>query len=92
MCMCRGLLTTGLGRMGFGAKRAAPQPYDYRNIIIFVVGGVSMGELRALSEQLQQAPPALSALSGGFNDKPRFWVGGTTLVGPADVCRGVFGW
>lgn len=81
--MCRGLLTTGLGRIGLGAKKAPPQPHDYRTVFIFVVGGVSMADLRSMGEMLQ---------AGGQAGGVRFVLGGTGLVGPGDVCRHALGW
>ncbi|KAK9807126.1 hypothetical protein WJX73_008190 [Symbiochloris irregularis] len=50
----RGLLTTGLGRIGFGAKRAPPQPHDYRNILIFVDGVAMLANTHLLVKSFKE--------------------------------------
>ena len=94
--LCRGLLKSGLGRFGIGGRKAAPQPHDYRSIIIFVVGGVCIADLRAMAEELQAARAGTHQLGGGGDALasvgPSFLLGGTALIGPQDVCRHVLGW
>lgn len=84
--LCRALLTSGLGRFGIGAKKA-PQPHNYSTVIIFVVGGISMAELRSMADHMADA-----GFDAGQPQRPRFMLGGTALVSPQDICQQVFGW
>eukprot|EP00798_Chlamydomonas_sp_ICE-L_P013375 gene13375-19220_t len=104
----KGLLTAGLGR--FGAMGAAAstllmahqskrKPWDSDIIVLFVVGGVSVSEIREVRQEMEEhvasAVAAAAALAGegegagrsSIGALPHVIVGGTALVGPQDVCR-----
>jgi len=57
-------------------------PSDYDAVVVFVVGGISSAEVRELRQELEQHRYG--------RVRPALVVGGTALVGPADVVRHVF--
>jgi hypothetical protein len=83
--VCRGLLKSGLGRFGLVQKQ--PQPGDYATIIVFVVGGVSVADMRHVRHVVGEAASRQSdrTLSSVL-------LGGTTLISPQDVVSGLFRW
>ena len=78
----RGLLQSGLGRFGLLAQKQ-PQPGDYSTAVIFVVGGISLADLR-------EARQAIDGSSGSNGSKTRVIMGGTTLLVPADLASSLF--
>ena len=75
---CRNLLNTGLGRFGLG-KQQKPQPSDHATVILFMIGGVCMADLRAVNS------PAVAEAS-----KTHFITGGTTLLAPLYTLNHLF--
>eukprot|EP01024_Parvocaulis_polyphysoides_P045113 TRINITY_DN4201_c0_g1_i5.p2 TRINITY_DN4201_c0_g1~~TRINITY_DN4201_c0_g1_i5.p2 ORF type:complete len:121 (+),score=14.88 TRINITY_DN4201_c0_g1_i5:46-363(+) len=71
-------LQSGLGRLGFGGAIGGvvqqSQFQDIKTVIIFVVGGVCMRELRETLQILQD-----------FDDSKQVIVGGTSLVEDVQV-------
>lgn len=57
-----GLLKTGLGR--FGIQKAQPKPSDHDVVMIFVVGGASVGEIH----HVMQAASAVQQMSGSRSE------------------------
>jgi hypothetical protein len=76
--MCRGLLKSGLGRFGLVQKQ--PQPGDHSTVIIFVVGGMSVADLREVRHVVEEK---VSGLAGKASIN--VLVGGTALVAPQDI-------
>lgn len=76
--MCRGLLKSGLGRFGLVQKQ--PQPGDHSTVIIFVVGGMSVADLREVRHVVEKK---VSGLAGKASIN--VLVGGTALVSPQDI-------
>ncbi|DBA79608.1 TPA: hypothetical protein ACH3X1_008295 [Trebouxia sp. C0004] len=71
----RGLLKSGLGRFGLQKQ---PHPADHSVVILFVVGGVSMLELREVHLEIISQQ--------GLGDKlPQILAGGTVLLRPRDL-------
>ncbi len=81
-CACRGLLKSGLGRFGLVQKQ--PQPGDHSTVIIFVVGGISVADLRevrhVVAEKITGQPGRASV---------KVLVGGTALMSPHDIVDGL---
>ncbi len=95
-----GLLSSGLGRLGFGAAKA--RPADHPLVILFVIGGISIDEVRkvrlAVREQeilvcqsgdacmvaLGQVRHTISSFPGA-DGAPKVIVGGPSLLTPEDV-------
>ncbi|EIE22710.1 hypothetical protein COCSUDRAFT_42345 [Coccomyxa subellipsoidea C-169] len=77
-----GLLKSGLGRFGLVQKQ--PQPGDHSTVIIFVVGGISVADLRevrhVVAEKVTGQPGRASV---------KVLVGGTALMSPHDVVDGL---
>ena len=71
----RGLLKSGLGRFGLQKQ---PHPSDHSVVMIFVVGGVSMLELREVHQEVD----SLLSLGGKC---PQILTGGTVLLRPRDL-------
>jgi hypothetical protein len=81
--MRRGLLQSGLGRFGL-VNMKQPQPGDYATVLVFVVGGVSLADLR-------EARQTIDDTNGGEGGRStRILVGGTTLLAPADFVNILF--
>ena len=80
-----GLLKTGvggaLGRLGFKTA-AAPRPSDAALVVVFVIGGVSPGEIADV-----RAAAAGLGVVGGETKVEDILVGGTGLLGEFDVLR-----
>lgn len=73
--VCRNMINTGLGR--FGLKQKHAMPFDHETVIIFFLGGICMGDIRAMHEALDLLP------ENGIN----FMCGGSALVSPNDLLR-----
>ncbi|GMH33716.1 hypothetical protein BSKO_01550 [Bryopsis sp. KO-2023] len=73
-----GLLKMGLGRLGFQNKA---KPGDHPVVILFVVGGISMMEVREVLAEIEDQSPW----------KPQVLLGGTCLLSDRDVARRVWG-
>lgn len=76
-----GLLTKGLGRLGFGGISAPVRRVridDYSTVLLFVVGGISSAEVRNVRQELEQHV---------YGHKPRVLVGGTSLLSPGEASR-----
>lgn len=71
----RGLFKSGLGRFGLQKQ---PHPADNPVIILFVVGGVSMQELREVHTEINSQ----QGLGGKL---PQILAGGTVLLRPRDL-------
>ncbi|KAL3161558.1 hypothetical protein ABBQ32_010425 [Trebouxia sp. C0010 RCD-2024] len=71
----RSLLKSGLGRFGLQKQ---PHPADNAVVILFVVGGISMLELR----EVQQAVDNQTSQGGKL---PQLLTGGTVLLRPSDL-------
>lgn len=67
------MINTGLGR--FGLKQKQPMPFDHDRLIIFVVGGVSLAEMREMS----------SIVSSAGDNSFTFYCGGSCLLSPGDI-------
>ena len=85
MASLGGLLKTGvggaLGRLGFKTA-AAPRPSDAALVVVFVIGGVSPGEIADV-----RAAAAGLGVVGGETKVEDILVGGTGLLGEFDVLR-----
>lgn len=76
-----GLLTKGLGRLGFGGITAPVRRVridDYSTVLLFVIGGLSPAEVRHVQSELEQHV---------YGHKPRVLLGGTTLLSPGEAAR-----
>jgi hypothetical protein len=49
----KGLLKKGFSKFGFHSK---PRPTDNKNLIVFVIGGITWSEVKELKEVFQQSP------------------------------------
>ena len=83
-CGCRGLLKSSLGRFGLGSRKPTAQLEAYDSVWVYVVGGISLPDMRAVALQLQEA-----AAQG--RPAPDIVLGGTALLTPDDVCLHLFG-
>lgn len=54
-----GLLMSGLGRFGLRFE-APPQPHEHALVIIFVVGGITMREIRDVQVRVPGSLPVLA--------------------------------
>lgn len=80
MCARSGLLKSGLGRLGIGQSAALPAQHS--KIIIFVLGGISMADVRAVRQEVLK-----HASSGGSPEpkrSPSVYVGGMHLLTAQD--------
>ena len=73
--MRQGLLQSGLGRFGLLAQKQ-PQPADYGTVLIFVIGGISLAELREARQAID------GSSSNGSSRTARIIMGGTNATGP----------
>ena len=89
-----GMISQGLGSWGFGSASPSaptvPHPSDHRDLVIFVVGGISSLEVQQLQEQLELLAGA--ALPGDLEDDDneqkilmRVYIGSTDIIGTEDV-------
>jgi len=58
-------------------------------VILFVVGGIGLGELRAAREAVSER--AAAAAARGQRPPPHVLLGGTALLAPADVVTHLLG-
>lgn len=66
-----GLLLSGLGRFGLRFE-APPQPWEHSLVIVFVVGGISMREIRELQVRLPKSvSPAVNGEPSLFEETGR---------------------
>ena len=85
----------GGGGSGSGASGGTrPHPgLQASTVLLFVVGGVSLEEARAVRAEVEAAMaaggPGAGAGAGAGADKqlPRLLLGGTSLLSPREVCR-----
>lgn len=68
----------GLGRLGF---QTAPKPGDHRTVILFVVGGLSLFEIREIMNRIDRRQ----------EHGTTYLLGGTVVLTPPDVVENVFG-
>ena len=73
----RGLLKSGLGRIGL-LQPKQPHPSDHKTVIVFVLGGICMAELRSI----QQAVSNMQAVDASVT---QVLAGGTALTRSLDV-------
>jgi hypothetical protein len=85
-----GLLTKGLGglgRLGLGSIAAAaaaaqtsrrPRISEYPAVLLFVVGGISTADVRAVRQELEQHV---------YGHKPLVLLAGSSLLSPLDASR-----
>ncbi len=71
----RGLFKSGLGRFGLQKQ---PHPADHSVVMLFVVGGVSVLEVR----EVRQEVDSQQSLGGKF---AQILIGGTVLLRPRDL-------
>ena len=76
---CRGLLKSSLGRFGLGPRKPKVQLEAYDSVWVYVVGGISLADMRAVAAQVQEA-------SAQGRPVPDIALGGTALLSPDDVC------
>ena len=82
----------GGGGSGSGASGGArPHPgLQASTVLLFVVGGVSLEEARAVRAEVEAAMAAAGAGAGVAplqQQLPRLLLGGTALLSPREVCR-----
>lgn len=75
----RGLLKSGLGRIGL-LQPKQPHPSDHRRVIVFVLGGICMAELRSVQQAISNMQPVDGSVM-------QVLAGGTALTAPLDVYR-----
>ena len=77
--MCSGILKSGLGRLGIGQTPALPGTHSV--IVLFVVGGISMSELRAVKQAAQTlGGSGTQSMTTAQRQSPRIVVSGTVLL------------
>ena len=87
-----GLLKSGIGgaigRFGFKSV-AKPKPSDHGLVIVFVVGGVTPGELKEVTAAAAEVIAAAEEGTGGGGGGKveNIIVGGTGLLGERDVLQ-----
>ena len=79
----RGLIKSGLGhfRLKFEEQQ---RPSDHPMVIIFVIGGISMAEVREVRAAVRERQ-----VTGA---KTRVMLGGTALLSPSEVQEQMFCW
>ena len=78
-CDCSGILKSGLGRLGIGQMPALPGTHSI--IILFVVGGISMGELRAVKQAAQSCGSSrVQTIATAQRQSPTLFFGSTLLL------------
>lgn len=85
-CGGRGMLQSGLGRLGLGTRKAAAHLEQYDAVLVYVVGGISMADMRAFTAGCQ----AQEATDQG-RPAPEVLLGGTALLSPDDVVQHLLG-
>ena len=73
---CSGLLQSGLGRLGIG--QSMPLPGQHSTIIFFMLGGISMAEVRAVRQEVLKH--ASNSVPLKAKRLPSVYVGGTHLL------------
>lgn len=68
----KGLLNMGLGRLGLPAS-TRPRLANYDVVLVFVVGGISLSEVRQVKQRLEDHL---------MRPRPHIIVGGTSLLTP----------
>jgi hypothetical protein len=85
-----GLLKSGIGgaigRFGFKAV-GKPKPSDHSLVIIFVVGGITPGELKEVTAAAAEVATAADEGRGGGGKTRDIIVGGTGLLADHDILR-----
>ena len=85
-----GLLKSGIGgaigRFGFKTM-AKPKPSDHPVVIVFVVGGVTPGEMKEVAAAAAEVAAAVDEGEGGAGKVREIIVGGTGLLSDHDVLR-----
>lgn len=76
MHACSGLLQSGLGRLGIG--QSMPIPGQHSTIIFFMLGGISMADVRAVRQEVLKH--ASRGVSLKTKRSPSVYVGGTHLL------------
>lgn len=71
----RGLLKGGFGRLGLQKQ---PHPADNPVVLLFIVGGISMAEMREVSQEISTQQTA-------GTKQLQLLIGGTALLRPADL-------
>jgi len=66
---------------GAAGSRGRPRVSDYSSVLLFVVGGISPAEVRAVRQELEQHM---------FGHQPAVLLGGTALLSPVDAVRQLF--
>lgn len=74
----QGMIKSKLGQFGFMGQKLA-NPSDHSTVIIFVVGGVCMREVREVRQAVDESR------IGSGNSPVTVIVGGTSLLAPSDV-------
>ena len=83
LCISSGLLKSGLGRFGIG--QSAMLPGQYRKVIIFVLGGISIAAMRAGKLEEQKHAAGSSGASAEGKKRPTVILGGTSLLTAENV-------
>ena len=78
LCTSSGLLKSGLGRFGIG--QTAMLPGQYSTVIILVLGGISIANMRAVKLEEQKHAAGLGDASAEGKKRPTVIVGGTSLL------------
>uniref|UniRef100_A0A7R9YUY3 Uncharacterized protein n=1 Tax=Chlamydomonas euryale TaxID=1486919 RepID=A0A7R9YUY3_9CHLO len=81
-----GLISKGLGHLGLGSmlggkKERPTQPWQCDAVLIFVVGGLSSAEERAVHAEVEEASATRAA------PLPQVFIAGTALVSPQDIAQ-----
>lgn len=76
----RSLLKSGLGRFGLHKQ---PHPADNAVVIMFVVGGISVHELREIQQEVDMH-------LGQGRQSPQLLAGGTVLLRPRDLYHNLY--
>ena len=80
------MLQSGLGRLGLGTRKAAAQLENFDTVLVYVVGGLSLADLRAVAAASQD-----TAGADRSRPAPEILLGGTALLSPDDVCQHLLG-
>ena len=75
------MLKSGLGRIGL-LQPKQPHPADHKTVIVFILGGIGMAEIRAVQQ-------AVSVVQTADGSAMQVMAGGTVLTRPADMCHNV---
>lgn len=83
LCISSGLLKSGLGRFGIG--QSAMLPGQYSKVIILVLGGISIADMRAVKLEEQKHAAGSTGASAEGRKRPSVIVGGTSLLTAENV-------